>query len=1074
MSMRVRTKLNQWDYLIVTASNEAQAQAYESQLKIRSHLGLLGNVQDLIVVADPGGKRIGSGGSTVYCLMEVLNRQISTRRLVPRRRASAEDPDAWEEILRNLRILIVHAGGDSKRLPAYGPCGKVFVPVPCESDTAVPMSLFDRQLPTYLALPEPAADTGQVVITSGDVLLRFEPAEAQFAVEGVTGLACYATPEQASRHGVFCRGRADQVKLYLQKPSVAEQTRKGAIDTYGQTCLDIGIMNFDAKTAVKLLQFFGAHPGRNGKLALGGPRGRAVIEWGLDFYREICCAMGSDASEPEHQKSARQSGSKWSKTLLSKLFRAFSTVPFSMKLLKHCDFLDFGTSRAIIVSGTRLLQEDRGASQLQTFLDINNEILDGGAVKGVSSWVEGCRISSSLSLGGANLVIGVDVDEPISLPPRTCLDVIKGKNPAGKCVCFIRCYGVDDTFKEAVKDGGSFCGFDVFEWLKAVGAGPQDVWDANLPAEQRSLWNARMFPAVKTHAEYKRWLWMLDPTGASAVDVKAWRKADRYSLEQILRLADHGYFYRRRSSIRANSIRQSLRQMFHPQSGFSSSELGHLLSGAEDLSAWVAAILSEAHRHFRNSTSNGSRHDTESLVFPRVIHTLGSALIDLYQDTDPSLSSILPGLKRRLGPAQHDWLRSLGLDLKPGSSIVRWARRAQSLAFESLGSAIVAGGSKQDVPARSALRSDEIVWARAPARLDVGGGWTDTPPYSLEHGGCVVNAAVNLNGQPPIQAYARIIDEPVIRISSIDQGARTEITRFEELLDYRKATSSFALAKAALALSCLQSRTDVEARGASLKKTLERFGGGIELTTLAAIPKGSGLGTSSIMGAVLLAAIQRAIGRELSQRELFYSVLRLEQALTTGGGWQDQIGGAVSGVKMIITEPGFVPDARIHYVLPDILDPKTNGGQSLLYYTGVTRLAKNILHQVVARYLNRHRATMATLRQIRIVAGEAADALIRKDIAAFGHVIDVAWRLNKQLDPSSSNNEIESLFERVRPFVYGTKLLGAGGGGFMLMICKSTRDARSVREMLEEQPPNKRARFFEFDVSHEGLTVTVS
>jgi galactokinase/mevalonate kinase-like predicted kinase len=228
------------------------------------------------------------------------------------------------------------------------------------------------------------------------------------------------------------------------------------------------------------------------------------------------------------------------------------------------------------------------------------------------------------------------------------------------------------------------------------------------------------------------------------------------------------------------------------------------------------------------------------------------------------------------------------------------------------------------------------------------------------------------------------------------------------------------------------------------------------------------------MGAVILAAIQRVMGRELSRRQLFHRVLRLEQALTTGGGWQDQIGGAVGGVKMIVTEAGFVPDARIHYVLPDILDPKTNGGRSLLYYTGVTRLAKNILQQVVGGYLNRKRATMATLKQIHTIAEEVADALVRKDIATFGHLLNVAWQLNKQLDPNSSNDEIELLFEQARPFIYGAKLLGAGGGGFMLMICKTAKDTQSVREMLEAEPPNERARFFDFNVSNEGLTVTVS
>jgi galactokinase/mevalonate kinase-like predicted kinase len=535
-------------------------------------------------------------------------------------------------------------------------------------------------------------------------------------------------------------------------------------------------------------------------------------------------------------------------------------------------------------------------------------------------------------------------------------------------------------------------------------------------------------------------------------------------------MADYSNFYKRRHEIRAKLIQKSLRQMFRPQSEFSSSELAYLLNDAEDLSAWISEILTEAHWHFRNGDNSG----TESLVFPRIIHTLGSALAELYEDTDPPLSKALPGLKQLLSPTQHCWLASLGLDLNSQISIISWAHRAKSVAFESLERAIIAGGSKQDAHPRSVLRSDEIVWARAPARLDVGGGWTDTPPYSLEHGGCVVNAAVNLNGQPPIQAYARVIDKPVIRIGSIDQGVRAEITGFKELLDYRKATSSFALAKAALALSCLSPERNGGNKNTSLKKVLERFGGGIELTTLAAIPKGSGLGTSSIMGAVILAAIQRIMGIELSQRQLFYSVLRLEQALTTGGGWQDQIGGVIDGVKMIVTEPGFVPHARIHYVLPDVLDPKANGGRSLLYYTGVTRLAKNILQQVVGGYLNRQRATMATLKQIHTIAEEVTDALLRKDITTFGHLVDVAWQLNKQLDPNSSNDEIELLFERVRPFIFGAKLLGAGGGGFMLMICKSAQDARSVREMLEAEPPNERARFFDFDISNEGLTVTVS
>jgi fucokinase len=1057
-----------WDYLIVTASNEAQAEAYEAQLKIRRDLGLVSDVRELMVVADPHGKRIGSGGSTLCCLMEVLNVKTQNSKL---KTQNCHNRDVWEQILRKLRILIIHAGGDSKRLPAYGPCGKIFVPVPGESDSALCLSLFDRQLPIYLALPQPAAGKGQIVITSGDVLLRFDPSQVSFAAEGVTGLACYAQPEQASRHGVFCRGQAGEVRLYLQKPSIADQQKYGAIDAYGQACLDIGVMSFDAATAVKMLEAFGVRPAarrgqgdRKAELTFAGETGKGVLEKGVDFYREICCAMGSQARKTIYMRSAKSSGSKWDKGQLEKLFQDFSRIPFSVQLLRACDFLDFGATRAIMDSGARLLQADRGISARKSLLDINNEIRDAGSVEGPGCWVEGCRISSSLSLDGENVVVGVDIDEPICLPAKTCLDVIKGRSRNGEDVWFVRCYGVDDMFNETVGAGATFCGMDVLEWLEAVRAKPKDVWDAKIPARQRSVWNARLFPAVKAHNEYRRWLWMLDVAGATDKDAEAWQAADRYSPEEILALTNHRQFYERRKRIRANIVKQSLRRMFRPESELSATELAYLLDGAEDLSDWVCEILTEARRHF----ANGEAHGIESLVFPRIIHTLGSALAMLKTQN----AKLKTQNWQRLGPAERDWLRSVGLDLAAKTSVAQWASRAQSLAFEALQNAIVTSGAAEDSAARCALRSDEIVWARAPARLDVGGGWTDTPPYSLEHGGCVVNAAVNLNSQPPIQAYLRVINEPVIRIGSIDRGIRIEINSFDQLLDYRDAVSDFALAKAALVLSGVSPRSRA-GRRTSLRRVLEQFGGGIELTTLAAIPKGSGLGTSSIMGAVIVAAIQRAMGRGLSRRDLFHSVLRLEQALTTGGGWQDQIGGAVDGVKMIVTEPGLIPDAKIHYVPCDVLDPKANGGRSLLYYTGVTRLAKDILQQVVGRYLNRDRRTMVTLRRIRQVATEVADALIRKDIEEFGRLVDAAWQLNKRLDPNSTNEEIEALIERVKPQVFGAKLLGAGGGGFLLMICKSPEDAALVRQTLEAEPPNDRARFFDFDVSSEGLTVTV-
>ncbi len=1042
-----------WDYLIVTASNAPQAEAYRSQLELRRGLGLLAGVRNVLVVPDPGGKRIGSGGSTVISLLEVVARH-------------GGDPAS---ALAGLRILIVHAGGDSRRLPAYGPCGKILVPVPGENDGILPLTLFDRQIPVYLALPESSASEGQIVITSGDVLLQFDPAEVRYPHPGLIALACDADPEVARNHGVFCRGTGESVRRFLQKPSPAEQEGAGALNTYGQALLDIGVMQFDTTTAARLMEIFGAGISA-GQPGLSGPMGEAACAHGLDFYREICCGLGSGTDCRQYLQSVRSSGSTWDPALLERLFELLQPIAFHFQLLPGCEFLDFGTTRKIIASGNALLRKERGVAWLNTCVEVNTHVQDRGQVSGIDAWVEGCRVRSALTMPGENVVVGVDVDAPLTLPRGACLDIMPGRDRHGQSVWFVRPYHVDDTFKAAATDGATFCGIPILKWLTEVGAGPDDVWPANCPRERQTVWNARLFPACQEHSRYQQWIWMVDPGRVSPAQRQAWLGADRYSLAEVAELADRQRFERQRAEIRAAEARRSLRRLFRSDSGFSATELGHALQHSNQRTDWVAGVIAEACEHGRIEDAHAR---LEALVVPRILHTLGDALLRVPGLGARSLAEALPGLADRLEEPQQCWLRSVGLELEKHATVRAWAERGMRAAFDAVGRVILASEDAVLPPPRNALRSDEIVWGRAPARLDTGGGWTDTPPYALEHGGAVVNTAVNLNGQPPIQAYARVIDRPVIRIGSIDLGTQVEIAGLDELLDYRHADSQFALVKAALALAGFSPQAAEWPTGIGLDEMLRRFGGGIELTTLAAIPKGSGLGTSSIMGAVILAVIHRVLGRELSPRELFHGVLRLEQALTTGGGWQDQVGGVLGGTKLVTTSRGLIPDPRVHYLPADVIDPDANGGRTLLYYTGVTRLAKNILEQVVGRYLSRDRRAMATLKAIRALAPDVSDAISRKDIAEFGRLVEAAWTLNKELDPNSTNAEIEALLDRIRPHVLGAKLLGAGAGGFLLMVCRSTADARTIRTSLGTHPPNPRARFFDFSVNTEGLVVTV-
>ncbi len=96
--------------------------------------------------------------------------------------------------------------------------------------------------------------------------------------------------------------------------------------------------------------------------------------------------------------------------------------------------------------------------------------------------------------------------------------------------------------------------------------------------------------------------------------------------------------------------------------------------------------------------------------------------------------------------------------------------------------------------------ADQIVWARSAVRIDLAGGWTDTPPYSLMNGGNVVNIAIEMNGQQPLQVYVRPCPEPLIRCRSIDLGAAVTIETFEALRTYDAVGDPFSIPKAALAL----------------------------------------------------------------------------------------------------------------------------------------------------------------------------------------------------------------------------------------------------------------------------------
>ncbi|KAL6059312.1 Fucose kinase, variant 2 [Balamuthia mandrillaris] len=217
------------------------------------------------------------------------------------------------------------------------------------------------------------------------------------------------------------------------------------------------------------------------------------------------------------------------------------------------------------------------------------------------------------------------------------------------------------------------------------------------------------------------------------------------------------------------------------------------------------------------------------------------------------------------------------------------------------------------------LADGEGKWivVEAPVRIDVAGGWTDTPPICFEHRGCVVNIALKMEGKKPIVAKARRIPEPIIIMHLSSEGIThtTELCCREcsHLSDFAQPLAAGALLKTIILYMGI---VDLASPLPLQQQLKQNIGGGLEIACVTDLPQGSGLGTSSILAGAVLRAVEMAVGRNSGKEgsrgerktldSLVDAVILVEQMLTTGGGWQDQVGGLFPGIKYT-TSPAKLP-----------------------------------------------------------------------------------------------------------------------------------------------------------------------
>ncbi len=196
--------------------------------------------------------------------------------------------------------------------------------------------------------------------------------------------------------------------------------------------------------------------------------------------------------------------------------------------------------------------------------------------------------------------------------------------------------------------------------------------------------------------------------------------------------------------------------------------------------------------------------------------------------------------------------------------------------------------------------------------------------------------------------------------------------------------------------------------------------------------------------------------------------------LTTGGGWQDQYGGIFHGLKEITSIPGFFQQPDVKWLPDDLFVSDQYRGQILLYYTGITRIAKTILAEIVKGMFLNSSDHIEILKEMKFHVNDTFNTIQKGDYIGLAEMILKTWNLNKKLDSGTNTDSIQKIIELIDDYSYGYKLLGAGGGGFLLILSKDIESARKIQGILNSNKPNNRARFVDLSLSKTGFVISKS
>jgi len=817
-------------------------------------------------------------------------------------------------------------------------------------------------------------------------------------------------------------------------------------------------------------------------------------------------------------------------------FREFGKrIELSKRSKAFLNGVDIHPSSVVLNSILSVLPPCQGASN-------NDDVLPSQSIVGAGTVIEHCHITIDptykLDIGSNCVVSGLRGRcKNMSLPCNTIFQMIplESINEGEERYVYIF-LSVNDNIKKYE----TCYGLNFDEILKCTELTSSDLWDEDIP---QTLWNARIHPVIAACGiiEWTPFLWitnLIETAGCASQanemifndrkSFEEWKGMERVSLSGIRELSNASIDFTYRHLVSTELLSSTL--------AFWLNHLKKILDERRDESFNFDFVLDDLRNQEKPENSQFLSQTLKALdltiisniekgnydISSRSFMLMGDLLSavayinidsecaadDKKRDEAVESTNINIDMLRSTSDSKilacrnfFEWRDKKIYSVANENAITNVAEVAEKAAFCLIEMCVSALGptSYHGIPPET--------WAvaTAPARIDLSGGWSDTPPISYEFGGAVSCLAVKLDGKKPFSSRCRKLSNHqhvILRTESrnilngeLIASDFVKIGSTWDLADFRDPNASCALLKCALFCSGLVPMNVLESDNQNIQPFIHLFckhngpgNMGLELISTSLLPQGSGTGASSILAGCVLSAINHCVnnqdpltGMKEESESLVQSILYLEQLLSTGGGWQDQIGGLFGGLKLGVCKRHKIPLQVEIKKIP--LSPETQSSldkRLLLAFTGKPRLAKNILQNVLRQWARRSPDITQTVRSLVLGAHDSLEAIERGDFIALGKQLSLYWSQKKRMAGNHSGVEpmiVRQVIEHLEKhnITAGGTLVGAGGGGFLALLLQEGQTVEDVKTSLNTIEDLKKGtegfKWHQCSICDEGLSV---